>query len=135
MDANTIKTEAVPAALLVDARQAAALDCLPRLATGPETERQRLRATGTDDARPVDAVGFPMTAPNRAETGLGNRAISFATNAAKGGLSRTSANHTARDGRGQKGLDSRRNTRYSGQIEAVAPLAQLDRASVYGTEG
>ena len=125
---------------------AAALDCLPKLtgANGKDSQTVPVRMTGTYDATAAqDAPGCPRTgASARAEakhpSGEAD-AKRFAKSFAKpGGLSRTSANLGEREAESKA---SEKPLRTKGEPAIIAgkmqqaPVAQLDSASVFGTEG
>ena len=133
---------------------AAALDFLPKLAT-PSDDRQEQRATGTYDATPApDAPRCPTIEDRRQGRPSGPSDLRLASNAA--GPAESAGNHFAapfaetcnlassRVGpyrRGDENADGDKALAIRGEAAIIrsetqsARVAQLDRASVYGTEG
>ena len=127
----------------------AALDVLPKLsAPDKEAEDAALRATGTDDARAEEAT-IATDGSRAIDTGAAQQpaarngralpvrdfAKSFAKPCTLWGVS---SHHDARKGKsadGRKHLENTRETRYSAANQQSAPVAQLDRALVFGTSG
>ena len=146
---------------LATAETATALDALPRLNAAPEPERATLRATGTFDAQAApDAVASPRTSERPdgrpsarpegrtaqasdgrpagrgdAKTPGNHFAIPFAKSCGFQGNSLDGSRRNEESGDGHKRLDSNGKAPYSGQTVVDVGVAQLDRASVYGTEG
>jgi len=105
---------------------AAALDALPKLTTRPD-DRQEHRATGTYDGT-ADTPDAPQMPTPRF-------AIPFAKPCISGPTSVDSAGRNAESADGERTLETRGKTAIVKAKSASARVAQLDRASVYGTEG
>ena len=111
------------------ADSARALDFLPKLgAAGPETERAELRRTGTDDA----AVRADLTGENRIARQIARRG----QNGPQPVIHRQDAGLDNRGGDGPGCVLPVKTCQHLATLDgAQTPVAQLDRASVFGTEG